>query len=231
MQELPVPWVLQTFFLWVQGMMKYVPENMQIKALHVAKSTICDVLSEVMVATAVPQGLEAGFAQPVVAAPTQLVVQFIDEAEGSGEPQETAVELSHGEILQWTEKPNRSRLQDLDSHTRQESLDKVRKGFTELKSVVNKIGRLPYQLHLHPGKRRDWHKMTKKEHLTACNLEKARSIARADKEYAKLMEEMQQAAAKSPVVRSLFSETPEGTTKPKKEPSSPVQGAQAQEPA
>ena len=54
-----------------------------------AKSTICDVLSEVMVATAVPQGLEAGFTQPVMTAPAQpmeygdtCVVWFTDEAEG-----------------------------------------------------------------------------------------------------------------------------------------------------
>ena len=51
-------------------MMKYVPENMQIKALNAAKSTICNVLSEVMVAIAVPAELEAGFTQPVMAAPT-----------------------------------------------------------------------------------------------------------------------------------------------------------------
>ena len=68
-----------------------------------------------------------------------LIVQFMDEAQGSREPQATASQLSHGETLQQTEKPNRSRSQDLNSHTRQESLDKVRKGITELKLVVNKV--------------------------------------------------------------------------------------------
>ena len=88
MQELPVPQALQAFFLWVQGMMKYIPENTQIKALNMAKSTVCNVLSEVMVATAVPPGLEAGFAQPLMAVPMQpmeyrdtWVVQFMDKAE------------------------------------------------------------------------------------------------------------------------------------------------------
>ena len=163
------------------------------------------------------------------------IVQFMDEAEGRGEPQVTATQLSHGETQQQTEKPHRSRSPDLGSHTRQESLDKIRKGFTRLKLVLNKVEPLapsavsPPQQEPSP-KRRDWDKRTKKDYLTAHDAEKARSIARADKEYAKLMEERQQ-AAKSPVVRSLFSKTPEGTTQPKKEPSSPVQGAQAQEPA
>ena len=63
MQELPVPRALQAFFCWVSGMMRYVPESTQIEALNAAKSTICDMLSEVMVATAVPwdwrQGLHS----------------------------------------------------------------------------------------------------------------------------------------------------------------------------
>ena len=73
MQELPVPQVLQAFFLWVQGMIKYVPENTQIKAFNVAKSTICNVLTDIMVAIAVPPGLEADFAKPVIATSTQLM--------------------------------------------------------------------------------------------------------------------------------------------------------------
>ena len=192
-----------------------------------AKSTICDVLSEVMVVTAVSPGLEAGFAQPVMTAPTQLkeyrdtwVVQFMNESEGRGK----------------AERPNRSRSQDLDSCTRQESLDKVRRGITKLKSVVKKVEPLaslaaPPSRQEPSPKKKVWHKRTKKECFTACNIEKAMSIARADKEYATLMEERQKAAAKSPVVRSLFSETPEGTTQPKEESSSLVQGAQVQEPA
>ena len=85
MQELPVPRALQDFFWWVDGMMRYIPESTQIKALNAAKSTICDILSGVMIATAVPLGLEAGFAQPVRTALTQpsedrdvCVVQFMD---------------------------------------------------------------------------------------------------------------------------------------------------------
>ena len=72
MQELQVPRALQAFFWWVGRMIKYIPESTQLKALNAAKSTICDMLSEVMVATAVPLGLEAGFAQPVMTALTQL---------------------------------------------------------------------------------------------------------------------------------------------------------------
>ena len=160
----------------------------------------------------------------------------MDEAEGSREPQATAAQLNHGETSQQTEKSNRSRSQDLDSHIRQESLDKVKKGFTKLKLVVNKMEPLassaaPSSRQEPSPKKRVWHKRTKKECFAACNAQKARSIARAEKKYAKLMEERKQAAAKSPVVRSLFSKTPEGTTQLKEEPNSPVQGAQVQEPA
>ena len=52
--------------------MRYVPESTQIKALNAAKSTICDMLSEIMAKTAVPPGLEAGFAQSVMTTLTQL---------------------------------------------------------------------------------------------------------------------------------------------------------------
>ena len=72
MEELLVPRALQAFFWWVGGMMKYVPECTQIRALNAAKSTICDVLSEVMVTMTTPPGMETGFAQPVMATPTQL---------------------------------------------------------------------------------------------------------------------------------------------------------------
>ena len=88
MQELLVPRALQTFFWWVSPMMRYVPESTQIKALKAAKSTICNLLSEVMVKTAVPPGMEAGFTQPVMTILTQLledkdmqVVQFMDKQE------------------------------------------------------------------------------------------------------------------------------------------------------
>ena len=47
-------------------MMRCVPESTQIKILNAAKSTICDMLSEVMVKMAVPLGMEAGFAQMVM---------------------------------------------------------------------------------------------------------------------------------------------------------------------
>ena len=98
MQESPVPRALQAFSWWVGRMMRYIPESTQIKALNAAKSTICDMLSEVMVATAVPPGLEAGFAHPVRMAPMQPsedrdihVVQFMDETKGGGECQATAI--------------------------------------------------------------------------------------------------------------------------------------------
>ena len=67
LQELPVPRALQAFFWWVNAMMRYIPESTQIQAVNAAKSTICDTLSEAMVNTAVPPGMEAGFAQLVMA--------------------------------------------------------------------------------------------------------------------------------------------------------------------
>ena len=73
MQELPMLRALQAFFWWVSGMMRYVPESTQIKALNAAKLTIFDMLSEVMVKTAVPPGMEAGFAQPVMTTLIQLL--------------------------------------------------------------------------------------------------------------------------------------------------------------
>ena len=64
-------------------MIQYVPEYTQIRALNVAKSTTCDMLSEVMVLTPTPPGMEAGFTQPFMATPMQpssdrnvRVVQF-----------------------------------------------------------------------------------------------------------------------------------------------------------
>ena len=98
LQELPVPKVLQAFFWWVNVMMRYIPEGTLIWAVNAAKSTICDMLSETMVNTAATPGMEAGFAQLVMAtvAPPpegkdKYMVQFMDESEGGGEPQATAV--------------------------------------------------------------------------------------------------------------------------------------------
>ena len=93
LQELPVPRVLQAVFWWVNVMMRYIPGSTQISAVNAAKSTICDMLSKAMVNTAVPPGMEAGFAQlvmPTAALPPEdkdtHVVQFMDESEGGGEP-------------------------------------------------------------------------------------------------------------------------------------------------
>ena len=71
------------------AMMRYIPEGTQIWAVNAAKTTICDMLNETMVNTAVPPGMEAGFAQPVMATaalPPEDKVQFMDETEGGGEP-------------------------------------------------------------------------------------------------------------------------------------------------
>ena len=68
LQELPVPRALQAFFWWVNAMMRYIPESTQIPAVNAAKSAICDTLSKAMLNTAVPPGMEAGFAQLVMAA-------------------------------------------------------------------------------------------------------------------------------------------------------------------
>ena len=93
LQELPVPRALQASFWWVNAMMRYIPESTQIWALNAARSTICDMLSEAMVNTAVLPGIEAWFAQLVMATGTPPpedkdthVVQFMDESEGGGEP-------------------------------------------------------------------------------------------------------------------------------------------------
>ena len=93
LQELPVSRALQAFFIWVNAMMRYIPESVQIWDVNAAKSIICDMLSETMVNTVVPPGMEAGFAQPVMAAAAPppedkdtCVVQFMDESEGGGEP-------------------------------------------------------------------------------------------------------------------------------------------------
>ena len=84
---------------WFSAMMRYIPESTQIKALNAAKLTICNMISEVMVKTAVPPGIEARFAQLVMTTLTQpsenrdvRVVQIMDEQEGGGEPQATAVQ-------------------------------------------------------------------------------------------------------------------------------------------
>ena len=102
LQELPVPRALQAFFWWVNVMMRYIPESTQVGPVNAAKSTICDTLNEAMVNIAVPPGMEAGFAQPVMAAaalPPEdkdiCVVQFMEESEGGGEPQATAAQQSH----------------------------------------------------------------------------------------------------------------------------------------
>ena len=108
-------------------MMKYVPECTQIRGLNTAKSTICDILSEVMVTTAAPPGMEAGFTQPIMATPAQLSrdrdvqeVQFMDEVEGSGKPQATAVQDSHEMTPYWTEETSKSSQQNSDSQAETE---------------------------------------------------------------------------------------------------------------
>ena len=45
------------------------------------------------------------------------VVQFMDEVEGGGEPQATAVQQSHEKTPHQAEELHRSRSQDSDSHT------------------------------------------------------------------------------------------------------------------
>ena len=92
-EDQPVPRVLRSFYWWVNGMMKYVPEKTQVHAINAATSTICDVLSEAMANTTVPPGFEEGYAQPVMAPSAQQpegrdthVVQFLDESGGGGDP-------------------------------------------------------------------------------------------------------------------------------------------------
>ena len=86
------------------------------------------------------------------------------------------------------------RSQDSVSCTWQEGLDRVRKSAAKLKLVVKKPD-LPAALTVSSAtgepspRKKDWDKRSKEEHFTAHDEEKARSIAAADKEYAKLMEE------------------------------------------
>ena len=64
LQELPVPRAMQAFFWWVNAVMRYIHQSTQIWAVNAAKSTICDTLSETMVNTDVPPGMEAGVCLP-----------------------------------------------------------------------------------------------------------------------------------------------------------------------
>ena len=48
------------------------------------------------------------------------VVQFMDEQEGGGEPQATAMQQSHEKTQYWAEELHKSRSQDSDSCTWQE---------------------------------------------------------------------------------------------------------------
>ena len=112
----------------------------------------------------------------------------------------------------------------------------MRKDIIRLKSVVKKVDLpVPPAVSLamrEPSPRKkDWKKSSKKECFTTCNEEKARSIAAANKEYAKLMEESGLATARSPAIRSLFSDTLENTVQMKEEPRSPVQSTPVQAPA
>ena len=66
------------------------------------------------------------------------VVQFMDEHDGGGDSQATAVQQSHEKTPYWAEEPHKSRSQDSASHTWQEGLDRVRKSAAKLKSVVKK---------------------------------------------------------------------------------------------
>ena len=50
-------------------------------------------------------------------------MQFMDEQEGGGEPQATAVQQSCEKTPYQAEGPHRSRSQDSDSHAWQEGLD------------------------------------------------------------------------------------------------------------
>ena len=112
----------------------------------------------------------------------------------------------------------------------------MRKGYAKLRSVVKKAdppasSAAPPATQESSPKKKDWDKRRKKECFAARDEEKARSIARTNREYPKLMEERQQATAESPAVRSLFSDNSENTVQMKEEPSSPAQGAQTQAPA
>ena len=62
----------------------------------------------------------------------------MDEQEGGGEPEATAVQQSHEKTPYEAEEPHRSRSQDSNSYAWQEGLDQVRRSVTRLKSVVKK---------------------------------------------------------------------------------------------
>ena len=118
----------------------------------------------------------------------------MNEQEGGGEPQATAIQQSHEKTPYQTEGPHKSRSQDSVSHTQQEDLDRVRISAAKLKSVVKKpdppAALTVSQATPEPSPRRkDWNKRSKKEHFTAHDEDKARNIAAANKDNAKLMGE------------------------------------------
>ena len=239
LQELPVPRALQAFFRWVNGMMRYIPESNQVWAVNATKSTICDMLSETMASTAVPPGMEAGFAQLVMttaALPPEdkdtCVVQFMDESEGGCQPWATAVQQSWERMPHQSRELCRSWSWDPDSCAYQEALDQVRRDATKdkpkLKSVVKKPD-LPATPAASPAKgtspnKRDWDKRTKKEWLATCDQKRARNIAAGNRKYARLMEERWWLAKESSAVKSLFSDTTEDVAQLRQEPSIPIPG-------
>ena len=126
---------------------------MQIWAVNAAKSTICDMLSKTMVNTAVPPGMEAGFAQLVMAAAApppegkdKCVVQFMDESEGGGEPRATAVQLSLERTPHQSGELCRTRLQDSDSHAHQEALTLYHSGCVHLMVLQQSVLLYPSML-------------------------------------------------------------------------------------
>ena len=118
----------------------------------------------------------------------------MDEQEGGGELQATAVQQSCEKTPYWAEEPHKLRSQDSFSRTQQDGLDRVRKSAAKLKSVVKKpdppaASTVSSATREPSTRKKNWDKRSKKEHFTARDEEKARSIATADKEYVKLMEE------------------------------------------
>ena len=73
-------------------------------------------------------------------------------------------------------------------------------------------------------KHENWNKRTIREQLAACNIEKARSTAAGNREYAKLMEERWQTAKENSAVRTLFPDTVGKVTPTEGEPSSECHG-------
>ena len=150
------------------------------------------------------------------------MVQFLDESGGGGDSQAMASRQGHG-----TTTTHLRNLVDQDHN--QEDLNQLGVKQPKVKSVVQKPIPPPppavFPTKNVSPKHENCNKRTIWEQLATHNLEKARSIAAGNREYAKLMEERWWAAEENSAVRTLFPDTVGKITLTEGEPSSPAWSA------